>query len=275
MGCIAGFGRIILIILNLVFVLVSLALIGVGVLFRFFPEHIMTAFNILDKVWEQSKGNVNLLKDLNLPGEEELKNIKDFPFLKEGGIALLVFGCVLFAISFSACCGACCKSKLLLMVFVVLMSILVVVQATVGGLFLAKSSPLHDKIKGLVSEQMRDRYDPTNNQDLFSISINLMNYMLECCGVTGLDDFTNKLPVASCCKREIAKDTTKRQDCLKQPSFPFDNFNTEGCYGKLQDKAVSNVVLAADILALILLLQIILIVFAYLNAKGSNAVGPV
>lgn len=283
MGCISSFGRTILIILNMAFVLVSLALIGVGVVLRFYPNYLIKIMGTLEKLLEDNPvgntvGNQINLTQLHLPGKDELNKIVEFPFLKEAGIALLVFGCVLFIIAFSACCGACCKSRLLLMVFIILMSVLVLAQAVVGGLFLAKSSPLHEKIKEELSKQMQKQYsyNATGEHNVFSFAINLMNYLLECCGVTGLADFKHGDPVSSCCKRELADNTTLRSKCLTPPMHPpYADFNTEGCYDKLQGWAVSNVVLAADILTLILLLQVILIVFAYLNVKDDNSVGPV
>lgn len=265
MGCISSIGRIILVVLNLVFVLVSLALIAVGVIFKYFASEILSILGSVDKVAGTLKTDLAI-------GDLDLKEIANFPFLADVGVALIVFGCVLLVIAFCACCGACCKSRVLLFVFIITMSVLVLSQAVVGGLFLAKSSPLHEKIKSELKDQMRDKYDPRATKDAFSFCINVMNYLLDCCGITGPADFNNSLPVLSCCKRTFVDTSVGK--CITPSIYP-DRFNTKGCYDKLQDKVLENTLLAGVVLGLLLLIQVILIVFAVLIVKDENSVGPI
>ncbi|KAK7473520.1 hypothetical protein BaRGS_00035237 [Batillaria attramentaria] len=256
-GCISTLGKLILIVLNLVFLLASLALIAGGVVLKFF------ATKVIDKL--SGALDETVMKDFHIPVGSDMAQV---PLLDQIGLALLVFGVVLFCISFCACCGACCEFRPLLIVFVILMAVLVLAQAVVGGLFLAEDSVLHKQIKEKMGDKIKDDYKATAD-DMFSFGINIMNYALQCCGISGVDDFKKTEISGTCCRKDVIK--TGDLTCTSTPS----NLNNEGCYTKLQEKVQENLVVAAVVLTLLLLLQVVEIGFAIAIVKDVNRVGPV
>ncbi|PVD27028.1 hypothetical protein C0Q70_12178 [Pomacea canaliculata] len=100
--------------------------------------------------------------------------IINFPFFADLGVALLIFGCILFVISFCACCGACGKWRPLLLVFIIAMIVLILGQAVVGGLFLAKDSILHEKIKETFGDEVTKNYKD-GNSNAISIAMDILN----------------------------------------------------------------------------------------------------
>ncbi|KAK7462527.1 hypothetical protein BaRGS_00038437, partial [Batillaria attramentaria] len=257
MGCITTVGKTILIILNVVFLIVSLVLIAAGILLKFFASLIATL--LLGTVGSLDSSTQS---DFNIAGVED---IEELPFIGDVGLALIVFGAFLFVISFLACCGACCKSRIMLIVFVILMSILVISQAVVGGLFLSKGSILHSTIEDTLGDKVKTDFKE-DGKDAFSVSINLLNYQLRCCGIRDYKDFKDEKRPASCCKKDIidGNDSLKKQQCTSDPPGPQAEFNEQGCYPKILDLALGNIVIAGVVLGLLLLLQVLEIVFAIL-----------
>jgi len=153
------------------------------------------------------------------------------------------------------------------------MIILVLVQAIVGGMFLAKESPLHDQLKDTLGEQVKNDYDATSGKpNGITIAVNILNYMLGCCGINGFTDFTGDKPVMTCCKKETMIATPATCQAL---ASPYNDFNKQGCYSKLQDTISNSLTIAGVVLALLLLMQVVEVVFAILIVKEAGKVGPV
>lgn len=66
------------------------------------------------KVVEQFLGKVEIPSSSGFGSIPKVGDIINFPFFADLGVALLIFGCILFVISFCACCGACGKWRPLL-----------------------------------------------------------------------------------------------------------------------------------------------------------------
>lgn len=269
MGCLSFIGRIVLVVLNIGFVLGSLAVVVVGALLKFLPDKLTEIIFGVSSIIVKDEDRTAF----HIP---DLKDVTNLPFVGDAGVALMVFGGVLFCISFMACCGASGKWKLLLLGFIICMSILVICQGVVGGMFLAKDSVLHDNIRSRVGDKVKSDFNKSAS-DPFSFSINLMNYLLDCCGIRGQEDFNGTLP-PTCCRKDIIEGTnnTAKQACTAEPPYATkDMYNDEGCYDMLQKKVQDNLVIAAVILAHLLLLQVIEIGFAGMLVKSDNSIGPV
>lgn len=271
MGCGTGLGRLLLVLLNLVILLVSLAVLAVGILLKFFAGVVTklllgttSALSSADKT------------RFNIP---DVSDIESLPFVSEIGVALIIFGVILFCISFFGCCGACCKYRPLLIVFVVLLSILVIAQAVIGGLFLAKESILHKTIKDKVGDKVKTDFVAKGN-DVFSFSINIMQYLMGCCGIRGWEDFPGAKP-PSCCNKTIIDGRSPDWDiqkaaCYSNPTTaPASYYSPKGCYVLLQDKVLDHLTIAGVILAVILFVQVLEILFACLIVKDVNDHGKV
>ena len=87
--------------------LVSLALIVGGVVLKFFANTLVSLLGDFGAVTDVTK------LDLGIP---EMADVKELPFLDDVGLFFIIFGCILFVISFCACCGACYQWRPLLIV---------------------------------------------------------------------------------------------------------------------------------------------------------------
>lgn len=266
MGGAAACGKVILVLLNMLFLLISLALLAVGVIVKFFGAEFLGKF----------LGTVSTAATNSGFPIPALEKVKDLPFLDQIGLALIIFGSLLLVISFCACCGACCGWRPLLVVFVVVMMILVIAQAVVGGLFLATDSTLHNTIKKTIVDKIQSDYKHDDDKDAFSIAINLMNYLLQCCGMSGYADFEVANVSPTCCLKEIIEDssnsiyTASASLCKNGKALPID-VNQKGCYTYLQDLIRSNLTIGAVVLAILLLLQVIEIIFAIVIIKDVGS----
>ncbi|XP_041372681.1 tetraspanin-1-like [Gigantopelta aegis] len=263
MGCFTSIGRILLIILNLLFLLMSLAILAVGVILKFFPgkifSYILTAAKDFDLV--------------KLPsGAEEINFL---PLLDTVGVVLIVLGCILLSISFLACCGACCEWRLFLILFSILMLILILAQLLLGGLFLAKDSLLNKALKETLATEIKTRYKgPADRKDAFSMVVNMLSYSLECCGSRDYKDFDNtdwklfKYPqngtpqqtiiaavTMTCCRKKYIDVDPPLLSCAKAPIDTSKIYNT-GCYDKLYQLVDNKQLWVITVFVLLLLLQL-------------------
>ncbi|XP_025102607.1 tetraspanin-18-like [Pomacea canaliculata] len=265
MGCITSCGRIVLILINLVILLVSLALVVLGVLMKFFPGSIVETLLAKVEIPSSSAQDFGSIPSVG--------KIINFPFFADLGVALLIFGCILFVISFCACCGACGKWRPLLLVFIIAMIVLILGQAVVGGLFLAKDSILHEKIKETFGDEVTKNYKD-GNSNAISIAMDILNLQLDCCGFRGPKDFALNPKVKTCCRKKIISSPSVKK-CVTEDLSDTQTFNDVGCYDKIQEKIQDKIVMAAVILSVILLLQLLEVVFAILLVKDAGQVSPV
>ncbi|KAK7105450.1 tetraspanin-18B-like [Littorina saxatilis] len=162
------------------------------------------------------------------------------------------------------------------------MSTLIIAQGVVGGLFIAEDTVLHDEIKKTVGDKVKNDFQ-ANGTDVFDFSINMLHYLLDCCGIRGWDDFNNTPKPPSCCNRTIIDGDSswddERQECASDPpTAPDSYYNQEGCYVVLQDKILEHLTLIAVAFAVILFIQLLEVIFACLIVKDVNnadsKVGP-
>ncbi|XP_071095360.1 tetraspanin-18-like [Haliotis cracherodii] len=279
MGFFSSLGQCVLVLLNIIFVLLSLVLVVVGVILKFFPGVLMQF--LFDGVKD--------ITHFKLPdGSSDLNTV---PLLDELGLAVLIFGVVLFGVSFLACCGACYKLRIFLGLFCVLVLILILSVATVGGLFFNRDSPMHSKIKNEFKKQVHDDYKGPKNTDVFSLLINILSYSLNCCGMAGPDDFDHTAPwtnynlsgrtfhidvTPACCVHSFLK-ANDLTCAVKQPAgFDQNKTNTMGCYDKILDDVHNNQKFGIIGIVVIIVLLALEAVFAVALIRSINkGVSPV
>ncbi|XP_046572755.1 tetraspanin-18-like [Haliotis rubra] len=283
MGTCTSIGKCMLILLNVIFVIISMGLLAVGVILKFFPGLLMSFL----------MAGISSVSGFSKPGSAN--NLTSIPLIDDLGLALIVFGAVLFLISFFACCGACCMCRPFLILFVVFMMVVIISLATLGGLFLAKTSTLHSSIRGSLKTKVRNEYKGPENDDIFSLIINVISYGFKCCAISGPDDFDPKASwrtytyngatvtvdvSPACCKPEVLKtDTTL--ECAKKDGFGvYDSMktNTQGCYDKILEEVEKNklyAILGLVGLLLLLLLEVIFAIVLIKDISDKAKVGPV
>ncbi|XP_067666324.1 tetraspanin-18-like [Haliotis asinina] len=281
MGFLSSVGQCVLVLLNIIFVLLSLVLVVVGVILKFFPGVLMQF------LFEGAKG----ITHFQLPdGSSDLNTV---PLLDELGLSVLIFGVVLFSVSFLACCGACYKIRFFLGLFCILVIILILSVATVGGLFFNRDSPLHTKIKNEFKQKVHDDYTGPQKKDVFSLLINILCYSLNCCGMAGPDDFDHTAPwtnyniksggtyhidvTPACCVHSYLK-ANDLSCARKQPGGGYDTnkTNTMGCYDKILDEVNNNKKFGIIGIVVIIVLLALEAVFSVALIRSINkGVSPV
>ncbi|XP_071094927.1 tetraspanin-18-like [Haliotis cracherodii] len=263
--------------------IISLALIAVGAILKFFPGMLMSFL----------MAGISSVAGFNKPGSSA--DLTSIPLIDDLGVALLVFGAVLFLISFLACCGACCKWRPFLVIFVVSMTILIITLATVGGLFLTKASTLHSSIRTSLKTKVRNEYQGPVSEDIFSLIINVLSYGFQCCAINGPDDFDPKATwrtytygshtvtvdvSPACCIPEVLEND-EQLDCAKKNGageFDLKKTNTQGCYDKILKLVEDNqlyAILGLVGLLLLLLLEVIFSIVLIIDINNKAKVGPI
>ncbi|XP_046580877.1 CD63 antigen-like [Haliotis rubra] len=271
MGGCTSVGRLVLVILNIIFLLISLGLLAVGGILKYMPGTLMGfllagAQSAIPPLPTASGGST--LPSIMIPD-----TLSFVPMVDDVATVLLALGGVLFCISFLACCGACYKWRPLLILFAIVMVLLILGIAVVGALFLVKDSVLHDTIRSSLAEKTEEEYEKNQNGPFIQIT-NVLALQMKCCGFTGPSDFVKNLttdfkdvPVA-CCE-------DMKQTCLDTTRRNLTDIETTGCYDKLQDMIEDSKTYAIVGLVGVLLLLLIEVVFAIVIVVdiGSNKVG--
>ncbi|ESO83334.1 hypothetical protein LOTGIDRAFT_236635 [Lottia gigantea] len=267
--------RIILILINICFVLIGLALMACGIVVKFFLGVILKS-SLLTGALEDVYQGIN-------KGQEVPKNLDFGAFTNEAGLALIIIGVIIFGISIFACCGACYKWRPFLVVFSILVIILVIGEAAATGLLASKTSPIHENARKELKNLLKVEYNCAGT-NAFSATLNLLMFGMNCCGINGQDDFKTlalkykdasvKIP-PSCCKLVEEDNKKKPMECQKSPTG--DNSYQTGCYDSFLNLLTSGNKWAIPIVVAVMLLQVLEVVFsAYIIRNiGKGSVGAV
>ena len=99
----------------------SMAVMGLGILLKFYAAKVAELLAEVD----YSDMDYDMQEDFYMA---EIAEIVEMPFVGQLGVLLLIFGSVMFFVSFLACCGACGRWRpLLILVSVVVAAAAVVV----------------------------------------------------------------------------------------------------------------------------------------------------
>ncbi|GFN96791.1 hypothetical protein PoB_002329700 [Plakobranchus ocellatus] len=127
--------KLFLVIINIIYLILSVASIAVGIILIIAgPE--MTAAQRYDV--KGDKISIEYGRKSEFPCPSKSQSI---------GIALIVFGAVIFPLSLLAFCGSCCTNccRMTLILFVVLLGLLMVAEIIMFSLIFIEDSPLHKK----------------------------------------------------------------------------------------------------------------------------------
>ncbi|XP_078325696.1 tetraspanin-18-like [Crassostrea virginica] len=247
--------KLILGILNTLFLLVGLALIAVGSL-------VVVGADFLASV---------------------LKAFADIPVIANviTSAAWILIGLGIFLVLMGVLggCGACCSIKTFLIAYVVVIVVLMLVEITFVALLFS------DTLKNLLSDPVtkeinkyKDILDSSHNfvTDPQSRAMDLLFINLKCCG---WNDYHDLPSVPRTCCSTFSKaildsgDSTviNRLTCTATDS----SFYNKGCYKAVMDLIDDNKPMAVGILVGIFLFQILCIVFAIWIVKANSKVNPI
>lgn len=281
MGALEFCGRLLLVLINLILLLVSLALIIFGFLVKYASD-VFNAFTkkALDKITASASGALGTasLDTSNLDLGELF-----------GGVAtvLIVIGFILLAISFFGCCGAICGIKIMLAAYSTVLIIIVIAQVVFVIILFRYPNVLKNAVKQPLKTLLKN-FKGLNGTNVESLGWNFIMQEFDCCGVENSDDFKNsdtewfgksdpawKTPLA-CCK---TLPSTNDLDCAKASgNDPSVNNYDKGCVEAMWNKLMSqNKTYTYLGVGAILGFQVLLIIFALVVCckKDDNKVEPI
>lgn len=190
MGCAAGFSRIIIFILNVIFALAGLALLVIGILY------ITKTTDVTDKIQNEVA---------KIDGNFDFNQISNYSIL------VTVVGAVIFVISFFGCCGAFHKNSCMLTTYGVLMLIIFILQLALGiYIFVAiKQTNWEDELTKHLTEKFNDYQNNRNYTDNIQSTF-------KCCGVNGPSYWRPTSSIPNSCYEDKDKAKELYQDgCVK------------------------------------------------------------
>ncbi|CAF1307029.1 unnamed protein product [Adineta ricciae] len=176
MGCGMKTIRFVMVVINIFFFLIGLALLAVGIYVMVDPS-----LQKIQKIF---------------PIDENVEN--GFSYLKVVAIVVIVLGGILVIIGFLGCCGAMKQVKLFLILYAIIIGFIIIFEVAITIYFTAFRSKFEDQIKPKLKDAIRDLYEGplglisnTNVSKPGSLSIawDFLMYNFECCGIDSKDDF--------------------------------------------------------------------------------------
>ncbi|XP_062594662.1 CD82 antigen-like [Saccostrea cucullata] len=247
--------KLILGILNTLFLLVGLALIAAGAL-------VIAGADFIASV---------------------LKAFKDLPVISDyltiAAWVLVGIGIFLVVMGILGGCGACCSIKVFLIIYVIIMVLLILIEVTFVALLFS------DKLKEILSDPLSNEFNKyeeiisggTLSKDVESRAMDLLFTSLKCCGWNGYSDLNGK-NVIGCCKA-LTEDIlqSNQQSTLQSIHGSCTNptgYHSKGCYTAIMDLIEDNKPMVIGVGVALFLFQILCILFAIWIVKDSSKITP-
>ncbi|XP_076112148.1 tetraspanin-4-like isoform X1 [Mytilus galloprovincialis] len=257
--------KIVLVIINILFILLGLGLLIPGILVVL---------------------NEDVINDDVLPALKSVSfGVTNLGDMAKGlSITLIVLGSFVLVLSLIGAIGACCKIRCLLIIYIIIVLILAIGKFVIVILWIIFNSDIESKLKTeMKSALLKFTTDDLTTHELSS-GWNYLNMNLECCGIdavtgTGADknDYTNtvwyqgtgatELPT-SCCPSATSSSYTSTCSFIKT-SAPTGH-HSKGCYDAVKDFATKYSVAFICIGVFIVLTEIAAVIFACSLCKKSK-----
>ncbi|XP_071173501.1 leukocyte surface antigen CD53-like isoform X1 [Mytilus edulis] len=261
--------KILLIVLNILFMLLGLGILIPGLLM------------IL---------NVDIINDKILPLMQQVSigtsNLGD---LAQGlSITLIVLGGFVLIVATFGACGACCQNKVCLIVYAIAVGILFVGKLVIVILWFVMNDTIVNSLKSELKSALLNKYshdDLTSSE--VSTSWNYLFIKLECCGVDAVTSATNDFDSTSwqtgspntdiplgCCpgvtiESYLSASATNAGCPSSSGSAPVGQYS-KGCYDAVYDLIRSYTIAFIVFLVIILLVEIATIASALIICKRAN-----
>lgn len=259
-GC-ACCARVLLIVLNILFLIIGIALSVVGGLLKWNTSAIVSLV----------EGHIVPLMKQHGGKQEVVETVVRLTqSLAPFGLAIFVVGIIILVLCVLGLFGAICNSRLLLIVYLILHGILVVGEIIVVIIYAVKPNILTDPLKATI-ETMTQNYVSIDSSDTDSMVMKAIMFALQCCGSNNGEDFKNSTKF----KRNQVYDGTTYTLQYPVPCCKFDqnnkpmgrcpaNFDTvnsnikQGCWTALKGYIDRYGMIAVYISIGVILLQVIL-----------------
>jgi len=193
---------------------------------------------------------------------------KDYDsFLGSGGVTsaaniMIASGALVMIIGFVGCCGAIKESRVMLVIFFILLLLIFILEIAAGIFAYVKKDDVMNKIRANIKKIIDENYGKTDKSSkALSDSVDFMQKELKCCGVDGPGDWNatdwkknheDKSTPKSCCMNQNAA------NCEKSISAAY----TKGCSKALQDYIKSHIAIIGGIGIGIAFIQLLGMVFS-------------
>ncbi|OWF55408.1 CD63 antigen-like [Mizuhopecten yessoensis] len=262
MGCFATCGKILLVIVNLLFLVIGLVFFILGFFCKFGND-------TLKGYYEGALASLSTSLSDSGFGTVDLSSFDITEVIGTLGIAFIAIGTILLVITVFGFIGACCKIRCMLIGYCILVGLIVVGQIVFFGILFGNKTLITDQIKTPLKSSIQSDFQGLNGTNVVSLAWNFVHIQVKCCGVDSYEDFTGatlwptnypsyflKTPL-SCC---MTLPSTTDFSCAASPTTS-NNYKDTGCFDSIWDLALGNVGLMAGIFAGMGLFQIMLIVF--------------
>ncbi|KAM9268633.1 tetraspanin-18-like [Morus bassanus] len=158
-------------------------------------KYLMFIFNVLVFAGGTCLAGVGVWVAADPAGFQDIVATK--AVLSAGAYLLLAVGIALALLGFLGCCGALRRSRPLLLVFFILVSLIFVTQLIGAVLFLVRwkqdsqTAPAPQARPELFLSELRSKYCGDEGAEVFSTAWNTLMVTFSCCGVLGPEDFGN------------------------------------------------------------------------------------
>lgn len=158
-GC-ANCAKILLIVFNIIFFIVGIALLAVG-------------------IWVVTS-----------PYNLDILSILDNPIISSGAYFIIALGAFIFVVSFLGCCGAWMENRLMLIIYFIIVLAIFIAQLIGCAVIIAYK----DKVDEFVTTRLEttmNKYVNETSEDRYSVGWNALQTVLECCGTNNYTDWEN------------------------------------------------------------------------------------
>ncbi|XP_060603796.1 CD82 antigen-like [Ruditapes philippinarum] len=249
-GKVASCSRYILIILNLIFLITGILLLGMGI-------WIVASDKAMDTVKEKFHLTVNVGTLLSI------------------GYAIIGVGSFMFLVGFCGCCGAIRESAIMIGVYIIFMVVLLCGELAATVYTALEKSSIETKIR----QQLLSDVENYNNKS----NLDFVQAKFECCGADNYTNYRNSIYFTSddsmttfvpdsCCKSDGNKGPVDREACQSaaKSGLPNDNLFTTGCFNIIKGLIEDNSAILIGITAGIIVIELLGIVFAVFLCRNRT-----
>ncbi|CAG5121857.1 unnamed protein product [Candidula unifasciata] len=260
MGVISIIGKIVLVLVNILILLLSIAMIICGIIVVAGKDIYNSLLDKFRTTLEEALNNIGVSVDTS--------NLTFTDIMLPLAYGVIALGVIMGALALLGCIGGCYTLKLVLIVYAIVLLAFFLVQVAIVIVVYADKSAFDGTVKPRIKETL-DTFSDVEGTDPKTMVWNAIMAYEGCCGVDSYEDFKNLkhwppqqiknktvhlITPVMCCKVKSNNIT-----CAERPDESTNWMNT-GCYDKLFDLIVSNS-FVITIIAFLFAFQFIVIFF--------------
>jgi tetraspanin-18 len=189
---------------------------------------------------------------------------------KQAYIMLIVFGVIVFMISFAGFYGACYDSRKFLIFYGVFLVIIVLLEIAIAIMAVAFATQFDSNVRSSLRSSIKNYYAADKNAITAMWDWSMAS--LKCCGADGYEDFkaskewakASKQVPEACCVLEDNTKTLQPKDkgCPQSPS-DSNSYWKKGCYKRLTERMWESKILTIALAVSLALLEVLGILAAF------------